>query len=75
MMMSELEIAEKQLEHVRDEIARIEEKGEEAEFESNGARRRVRRADLSRLYDREYELISRINRLSGRCLSYVVAGD
>ena len=71
----ELKVAEKQLSHLRDEITRIEEDGEEAEFESNRARRRLRRADLSRLYQREYERLSRIRRLTGQSISYAVAGD
>jgi hypothetical protein len=71
----ELEIATKQLEHVRDEIARIEEDGEEAEFESNGAKRRVRRAELFRLYKREDELLGRISRLEGGSVSYSVASE
>ena len=73
--LDELEVTEKQLDHVRNEIARIEKDGEEAEFESNGARRRLRRGDLSRLYEREYELLARYRRLSGQSVSYSIAGD
>ena len=75
MSERELEIAIKQLDHVRDELARIEEDGEEAEFESNGARRRAKRADISRLYLRENELLARISRLTGQSVSYSLASE
>lgn len=71
----EIQLTERQLENVRREITRIEDDGEEADFESNGARRRTRRADLSVLYKREDELLSRLKRLSGQAISYIIACD
>lgn len=75
MNEKEIKISYQQLDRVRAEIERIENDGEEAEFESNGARRRVRRAEILRLYKREDELLARINRLEGRSFSYSVASE
>ncbi len=75
MNEKEIKISYQQLDRVRAEIERIENDGEEAEFESNGARRRVRRAEILRLYKREDDLLARINRLEGRSFSYSVASE
>lgn len=75
MNEKEIKISYQQLDNVRAEIERIENDGEEAEFESNGARRRVRRAEILRLYKREDDLLARINRLEGRSFSYSVASE
>ena len=75
MKTDEVTRTERQLDSVRDEIERIERDGQEAEFESNGARRRMRRTELATLYARERELISRMLRLTGRGVSFVTPSD
>ncbi len=62
-MSKTLEMLEKQLEGVREQIAKIESEAQEFEIESNGARRKARKADLVALYRREEELDMRISRL------------
>ena len=63
--MTRVEILERQLEVVRVQIEKIESESQEFEIESNGARRKARKADLSLLYRREEELDMRIERLLG----------
>ena len=63
--MTKVEILERQLEIVRVQIEKIETESQEFEIESNGARRKSRKADLSLLYKREEELDMRIERLLG----------
>lgn len=73
--IQEIQLTEKQLENVRREIARIEDDGEEADFESNGARRSTKRAEIAVLYKREDDLLARLKRLSGQSVSYIISCD
>ena len=63
--MRELKILKDQLESVRKAILEIESGSQSFELESNGARRKATRAEISLLYKRESELLIRIRRLTG----------
>lgn len=71
-MMDEKRLRQ-QLRSVQRAIKKIEVGAQEAHIESNGSSRRSRQADLETLYNRERDLIIRLNRMSGRGSSRSIA--
>lgn len=62
--MSEVDAIKAQLKSVRQAISVIERESQSFEIESNGAKRKASRAELSLLYRREGELSIRLKRLT-----------
>jgi hypothetical protein len=73
--MTELEHLSRQLESVRAAIAAIEEGAQEYSIESNGAGRKARKADIQTLYQRENQILARIQRTQGRSISITSSVD
>ncbi len=72
--MKEIDRLKKQLSSVRQAIEDIESGSQSFEIESNGARRKATRGELSLLYKREGELSMKIKRLT-RGLQTLRFGD